>query len=60
MEVCLSGTWGSVCGNQFWEDANARVVCSQLGHSPEGRFTGPFNSYCSRVARLVEKETETG
>ena len=35
IEVCLSGTWASVCHNQ-WENVDARVVCQQLNLTYEG------------------------
>ena len=35
VEVCQYRTWGSVCTNK-WDHDDARVVCRQLGHDPEG------------------------
>ena len=35
IEVCLSGTWASVCHNN-WENVDARVVCRQLNLTYEG------------------------
>ena len=31
VEVCLSGVWGTVCGNK-WDEIGARVVCRHLEH----------------------------
>ena len=40
VQVCLNGTWGSVCGIR-WNSLNiaAGVVCKQLGYS---RFTRKY------------------
>ena len=36
LEVCVEGTWGTVCSSAPWDTATVAVVCHQLGFSTEG------------------------
>ena len=38
VEVCRGGVFGALC-DETWCDANARVVCGQLGYSRNGEFS---------------------
>ena len=33
VEVCVGGTWSTVCADFNWDDREARTVCRQLGYT---------------------------
>ena len=50
MEVCVNEAWGTVCSSS-WNDADARVVCSQLGHLPLGLYHNYIIKYHDSINR---------
>lgn len=33
VEVCIGGEWSTVCEDIFWDNADARVICRQIGYN---------------------------
>ena len=45
LEICLNGTWGSVC-DDVWGYEETGVVCNRLGYTSTGlQCTVPFKHY---------------
>ena len=46
VEVCAGGRWTNICAGIFFGNAEARVICRQLGHtSPESKYNKEHFSY---------------
>ena len=39
LQICVNGTWGSVCASKDFSNTEARVVCRHLGYTDKGLFT---------------------
>ena len=50
VEVCVNGTWGTICSNGF-DDDDASVVCAHLGYSHYGwfKFTINYKAWFTRI-----------
>ena len=35
--VCVKGVWHTICRQHYWHNAEASVICRQLGYSPYGK-----------------------
>jgi hypothetical protein len=48
VEICINKAWGSVCSGSsinYWDVADARVVCRQLGFQELGEIPFPTDGH---------------
>ena len=55
VEFCVSGRWSGICATQ-WDNADAAVVCHQLGYPSEGIYIWFYPLYhdCLHYAKMLE------
>uniref|UniRef100_A0A1X7ULL6 Deleted in malignant brain tumors 1 protein n=1 Tax=Amphimedon queenslandica TaxID=400682 RepID=A0A1X7ULL6_AMPQE len=54
LEVCINGTWGTICSD-FFDDDDAMVACRHLGYSPLGAlFMGNVSSRIERPFHVID------
>ena len=50
VEICRDGTWATIC-DPSWNDADAQVVCRQLGYPTTGIYIHIYVDFKFRYKR---------
>ena len=48
VEICIDQAWSTIC-DEHWDNADASIVCRQLGYSQYGDYTLKLSILCNLI-----------